>query len=124
LEIPASDPLVLIDFYATVFGWQFEKWGAQDYWVIRTGDEQTGINGGLVRRQGFAPTTDTPVNAAVPLIGVWDCRATHAAALAAGARETLPVTPVPGVGTLAYFQDPDNNHFGIIEPTMAPPSAG
>lgn len=29
---------------------------------------------------------------------------------------SMPVTPMPGVGTLAYLKDPDGNMFGIIEP--------
>lgn len=122
VEIHASDPDTLRTFYESVFGWTFEKWGEADYWVITTGDEELGINGGLLPRQGPPPAPDAPVNGFVPVIGVDDCAAYHRRALAAGASETIPVTQMPGVGILAYFRDPDGNHFGIIEPTMAPPA--
>ena len=120
-EIHASDPAALIDFYGQVFGWTFEKFGEADYWIIMTGDEEMGINGGLLPRQGPAPQPGGAVSASVPVIGVSDCSGYHDRAMAAGATETMPVTSMPGVGTMAYFQDPDGNHFGIIEPTMPPP---
>jgi uncharacterized protein len=103
-----------------VFGWTFEKYPGVDYWIIMTGDEPLGINGGLLPRRGPAPQPGAAVSASVPVIGVSDCSQYHEWAMAAGATETMPVTSMPGVGTLAYFQDPDGNHFGIIEPTMPP----
>jgi predicted enzyme related to lactoylglutathione lyase len=51
-EIHASEPQRLIDFYSEVFGWRFERWGEVPYWVISTGDEDMGINGGLTPRAG------------------------------------------------------------------------
>ena len=53
-EIHAETPERAMEFYSGVFGWEFSKWeGTQDYWLITTGpDEEPGINGGLVRRQG------------------------------------------------------------------------
>ena len=53
-EIHAADPERAVNFYQTLFGWTFQKWeGPMDYWLIVTGpDDQRGINGGLVRRQG------------------------------------------------------------------------
>ena len=120
-EIHASDPAALIAFYEAVFDWSFERWGEVEYWVIMTGDEPMGVNGGLVPRQGPPPASDAPVSGAVPVIGVGDCAQYHRRALQAGAAQTMPVTEMPGVGTMAYFRDPDGNHFGIIEPTMAPP---
>jgi uncharacterized protein len=119
-EIHASDPAALIGFYGQVFGWTFEKYPGVDYWIIMTGDEPLGINGGLLPRRGPAPQPGAAVSASVPVIGVSDCSQYHERAMAAGATETMPVTSMPGVGTLAYFQDPDGNHFGIIEPTMPP----
>ena len=53
-EIHAGDPERAVNFYRTLFGWTFQKWeGPMDYWLVMTGpDDQPGINGGLVRRQG------------------------------------------------------------------------
>ena len=56
------------------------------------------------------------------VIGVDDCQAFYDKCISAGATEQMPVTHMPGVGTLAYFKDPDHNIFGIIEPEMDPPT--
>jgi Phage integrase family len=50
-EIPAKKPERAIQFYEKVFGWKFDRWnGLMEYWTIRTGDSQPGINGGLMTR--------------------------------------------------------------------------
>src|SRR5918992_5552707 len=53
-EVPADDPERASAFYKDVFGWQFQKWeGPMEYWMVTTGpNEQPGINGGMLRRQG------------------------------------------------------------------------
>ncbi len=119
-EIHASDPQRLIDFYSEVFGWNFERWGEIPYWVITTGDEDMGINGGLTQRRGPPPAADAPINGNVFVVGVADCQASFNAALRAGGSEALPVTDMPGVGIMAYVKDPDGNVFGMIAPTMPP----
>lgn len=119
-EIHASDPQRLIDFYSEVFDWHFERWGDVPYWVITTGEEEMGINGGLTQRQGRAPAGDAPINGNVFVVGVAHCQGSFDAALAACGTQALPVTDMPGVGIMAYVKDPDGNVFGIIEPTMPP----
>ncbi len=115
-EIHATDPGVLRTFYQEVFGWTFQKWGEAEYWVINTGDEPDGVNGGLTVRSG-APAADGGVNAYVAVIGVGDCQGYFDRAVAAGAAAVaMPPTAMPGVGVLAYLKDPDGNLFGIIEP--------
>lgn len=122
-EIHATDPRLLQNFYGEVFGWTFQKWGDIDYWVITTGDEDMGINGGLVPRNGPASSSHAPISAAIMVIGVGDCQEYYDRSIAAGATEQMPVTYMPGVGTMAYFKDPDHNMYGIIEPEM-PPAGG
>ena len=53
-EIHAGDPERAINFYEKLFGWTFQKWeGPMPYWLVITGpDDQRGINGGLIKRQG------------------------------------------------------------------------
>jgi predicted enzyme related to lactoylglutathione lyase len=116
-ELQASDPAALQVFYAAVFGWTFEKWGDQDYWVISTGDEEMGINGGLLARTGPPPPDDAPITGTTLVIGVADCQAHLDRAIAAGAHVALARTEVPGVGFMAYAKDPDGNLFGILEPS-------
>src|SRR5262249_54248258 len=63
-EIHAEDLQRASRFYSSVFGWKIEKWGQQDYWLIKTGEAgQPGIDGGLLPRRGPAPGEQSPVNA-------------------------------------------------------------
>jgi predicted enzyme related to lactoylglutathione lyase len=115
-EIHATDPEASRDFYEQVFGWAFQKWGDQPYWMIFTGEDGApGINGGLVPRQGGAPATGAPVNGFVVTVDVDDLDATLEAALKIGGEIRLPRMPVPGVGWLAYLADPDGNLFGVMQ---------
>lgn len=120
-EIHAGDPERAVEFYTTVFGWKFERWGEVPYWVISTG-EGTGIDGGLVQRQGPAPEGSAPVHGFVNTIDVADLDATFAAVLKAGGIEALPKSPVPGVGWLAYAKDTEGNIFGMMQPDENAPA--
>ncbi|UUZ55878.1 VOC family protein [Massilia sp. H-1] len=73
-EIHASNPQAAIAFYASLFGWTFNKWEGGDYWMIHTGpDEQPGINGGLMPRRGDLPYPPlAAVNAFVITVDVDD----------------------------------------------------
>jgi predicted enzyme related to lactoylglutathione lyase len=115
-EIHASDPAALRTFYETVFGWKFEQWGEVPYWIITTGDEDLGINGGMLPRQGPPPSGDQSVNAFVAIVGVQDVEKDLERAVGAGATVTMPVTAVPGIGWTAYIKDPDGNLLGLIQP--------
>ncbi len=115
-EIHASEPERARRFYETVFGWQFQQWGDQPYWVIRTGDSQPGIDGGMLPRQGPPPASDGPVNASPLTMGVDDLDAYLARALEAGGTLALPRQGVPKIGWLAYVKDTEGNLFGILEP--------
>jgi predicted enzyme related to lactoylglutathione lyase len=120
-EIHASEPQALIDFYSTVFGWRFQRFGEMEYWSIMTVDPADDdhlyhINGGLTRRMGPAPEATAPVHGYVNVLGVGDAQATWDSAVAAGAGEALPLNDIPGVGIVGYLKDPDGNIFGIIQP--------
>ena len=115
-EIHASKPQALIDFYAGLFGWSFNKWEGGDYWMIHTGpDDQPGINGGLMPRRGDVPAALAAVNAFVITVDVDNVDTVLAAARRAGGSVALPKMPVPGIGWLAYLKDPDGNTFGVMQ---------
>ena len=113
-EVHASDPERAITFYATVFEWNFERWGAKPYWLINTG-HGPGIDGGLVPRQGPPPKNDAPVNAFPITLGVTDLDRTTRQVEQAGGEIVVPKSPIPGVGWLAYCKDTEGNLFGIME---------
>jgi len=115
-EIHAADPERSREFYEQVFGWGFQQWGEQPYWVVITGEDGTlGIDGGLVPRRGDLPDRGAPVNSFVATVDVVDLDATIDAVEKAGGEVRVPRTPVPHVGWLAYVADPDGNLFGLME---------
>lgn len=109
-ELAADDPERAVKFYSSVFGWKFEKWGGPfDYWVITTGtDPEPGIDGGMARRQ---PGRSGPNTIAVPSLDDFLKKV-----VAAGGNVVQPKGPIPGIGWYASFDDPEGNHFGMLEP--------
>jgi hypothetical protein len=100
----------LREFYESVFGWKFTKWGGfVDYRPINTGSpDEPGINGGLVRRESkrvFSPNTInvSSIDESPDKIGE------------IGGKILMPKTTIAGVGYPAYFKDPEGNVFGVIE---------
>jgi uncharacterized protein len=116
-EIHADNPDRAIQFYAGLFGWQFQKWdGPMPYWLVTTGpDSEPGINGGLMKRMGPPPADMQAVNAYVCTTIVPNLDASVEKALATGGTIALPKMPVPGVGWLAYVKDTEGNILGVME---------
>ena len=115
-EIHADDPARAIAFYNAIFGWEFSQWGGQEYWLIKTGPaEEPGINGGLLPRRGDRPQPGQAVNAYVCTAMVESLDKTIADVDANGGLTALAKMPVPGVGWLAYFHDPEGNIFGAMQ---------
>lgn len=108
-EIPADKVDRAVKFYSDVFGWKIEKWGPQDYWLIKTGEEgQPGIDGALMKRE--APTTSTVNTVAVPLLDEYLTKVTKS-----GGKVITSKTTIPGVGYFAYCQDTEGNTFGVLQ---------
>ena len=116
-EIHADNPERAIQFYAGLFGWQFQKWdGPMPYWLITTGpDSEPGINGGLVKRMGPPPADMQAVNAYVCTTMVPNLDASVDKALNTGGTLALPKMPIPGVGWLAYVKDTEGNILGMMQ---------
>jgi uncharacterized protein len=116
-EIHADDPARAITFYENVFGWQFSKWdGPQDYWMVKTGEpDQPGIDGGLMRRMGGAPTDGQAVNSYVCTVMTSAVDDDVNKAMTSGGSVALPKMAVPGIGWLAYIKDTEGNLFGVMQ---------
>ncbi|HKR10663.1 MAG TPA: VOC family protein [Pyrinomonadaceae bacterium] len=114
-EIHAADPERAVSFYKSLFDWQFQKWeGPMDYWMVITGpDDQPGINGGLVRRQG--EIDGQAVIAYVCTVDVADVDAAANTATSNGGQVVVPKMPIPGVGWLVYCKDTEGNIFGMMQ---------
>jgi predicted enzyme related to lactoylglutathione lyase len=110
-EIGLDDAERALSFYREVFGWQARKWeGPEDYWLLDTGDEGPGINGGLYRRhEGMR------FNAHVNTIDVPSVEDYLARVESAGGKAVTKKITLPGVGYLAYCEDTEGNTFGIMQ---------
>ncbi len=112
-EIPADNPDRAIRFYSEIFGWKFQKWeGPMEYWLVQTGEEQKGIDGGLMRRRipGASTVNTVEVTSVDDSIRNIESK---------GGTTVVPKMPIPGVGYLAYCNDPEGNMFGIMQPDPA-----
>jgi uncharacterized protein len=107
-EVPADRPERAIAFYEQVFGWRFRKWeGPSPYWLVQTGAEGPGFDGGLLARQD-------PAQGTVNTVSVPSCDDLLKVE-SAGGRTVAPKEGVPGVGWLAYCADSEGNTFGIMQ---------
>lgn len=107
-EIPANQPEALTQFYASLFGWKFQKASipGPEYWLCDSGSEGPGINGAIMQRVN-------PQQPWMNYIDVDDIDAILAKATSMGAVVALPKTAIPGVGAYAAVIDPQGNIFGL-----------
>jgi predicted enzyme related to lactoylglutathione lyase len=114
-EIHAAEPERAVRFYSELLGWQFTKWdGPMEYWMVVTGTEGPGINGGLIKRQHPISGNDGVI-AYVCTVEVDNLDKYFARGLELGGSVALPKMPVPGVGWLAYLKDTEGNVFGLMQ---------
>lgn len=107
-EFSAVDMDRAMKFWASAFGWKFEKWAGMDYYAVKTGpDDQPGIDGGLTPREKD--------NQVVNNIEVADIDATLEAIVRHGGRVLVAKSEIPGVGHYAIFADTEDNTFSIMK---------
>jgi predicted enzyme related to lactoylglutathione lyase len=105
-EIPISDPERAAAFYRKVFDWRIEKWaGPMEYWMVTTGTDGPGIDGGLMKRSG--PVTNT--------VGVDSLDSAIAAVKNAGGKVVAEKASIPTVGYFAHCEDTEGNLFGLMQ---------
>jgi predicted enzyme related to lactoylglutathione lyase len=113
-EIHAGDPDKAIAFYRSLFGWEFTRWNSEiEYWLVKTGEGQPGIDGGLVRRRG--EIDGTAVIAYVCTVDVASVDDAAKRAVELGGEVVVPKMPIPGVGWLVYAKDTEGNIFGCMQ---------
>jgi len=115
-EIHAENPERAMGFYNKLFGWKFTKFegGEMPYWLIKTGEGEPGIDGGLHPRMGSL-IPDAPVIAYVCTMMVSELDAMMTKALSLGGTTAVPRMPIPGMGWLAYAKDTEGNIFGMMQ---------
>jgi hypothetical protein len=110
--VNADDVAAAQRFYREVFGWRFTAWGAPDFFRISTADgELPGPIGALQKRRDLVPGGRPGVELTV---AVDDVDQVCVASIAAGGRVLMAKTVVPGVGELAFVQDPSGIAIGAM----------
>ena len=121
-EIHVNDIERAKKFYGEVFGWAFQDWGAfagmPYYGVLTGGENEPGINGGLMLRQSAQPEAGQGVNAYVCTMGVADYDATEAKIVQNGGGVAIPKTALTGMAWQGYYFDTEGNTFGIHQPDV------
>jgi predicted enzyme related to lactoylglutathione lyase len=107
-EIPVDDPDRAEQFYATVFGWTFQRYpGAPQYYgMATTGDTDPGINGALFQRGDDSETTLT--------MSVDSIEDATASIRAAGGKVVQDKTAIPSMGWFATCEDTEGNKIGLF----------
>jgi predicted enzyme related to lactoylglutathione lyase len=111
--IHADDVARCRRFYEAVFGWRFEPWGPPEFYLVHTGsDEHPGVQGLLHKRQ--EPRGAGGPNCFECTIAVDDLDAVTAAVEPHGGRIIMSKAPIPTVGVLTKFTDPEGNIVGAM----------
>ena len=113
-DISADEPQRAISFYRDVFGWNIEKWdGPVDYWLVSTGSDEPGIDGGIAQRKENEATIMT-----ISVVSIDDALQRIERA---GGTVIQPKTSIQKVGYVAYCRDTENNIFAIMEEDASAP---
>ncbi len=120
-EIYAQDLERAKNFYATVFGWEYQKWdfGGQVYWGILTAPQDSkepGINGGLMKRPSQDPKGGEAVIGYCCTVEVVNIDETISKIEKASGTLALAKMAIPGMAWQAYYKDTEGNIFGIHQP--------
>ena len=109
-ELGAVDPARAVEFYKNVFGWEGQKWGAEDYWLMKTGSSpEPGIDGAILRNKDSQPRTVNSIQ--VSSIEEYASKVEQN-----GGQVVVPKMTIPTVGYVAYGKDTEGNLFGIFQP--------
>jgi len=114
LEIPAGDTAKAREFWGSLFGWEFEQYGAGEYYMTRFSETTGGaISGAEGDKRGMLVYLDVDdINTALGRVGE----------LGGKSGEALPV---PGMGWFATCTDNEGNEFGLwqTDPNAPTPDA-
>ncbi len=106
-ELPANDAVALTNFFSSVFGWSFQQFGNDPYFLTTANAKDgVGIGGAIMQRRD-------PQQPLVNSIEVENIDAMIPVIEANGGRIVVPRMAVPSVGYLAYFMDPESNIHGL-----------
>ncbi len=118
-EIQVDNPERATEFYTKVFGWSFQRWGEQQYWMLMTAEKDSkepGINGGLLVRPCKTPPEACGTNAYVCTMQVENFDQIAKKIEEAGGKVAMPKFALAGMAWQGYFIDTEGNTFGVHQP--------
>ena len=105
IEFSAKDREEAGKFYSEAFGWQVQQIPDMNYATYETGE---GVGGGL------NPVSDEyPAGTVAVYIGTDDIEASLKKVEELGGKTVVPKMEVPGMGWMAFFNDPTGNMVGL-----------
>lgn len=117
MELNTSDVEAAQKFYKAIFGWKYNKMKMEDgsVYIGFSGDGE-GIGGGMQKNPNpGAPSSWTGY------VGVASVKKTIAKVEKNGGKVILPEMPIPNMGSLAIFTDPQGAVFAVWQPAMKAP---
>lgn len=112
-EIQSTNPQREVDFYKSVFGWEFSK--DENLPIEYYRFEGAGIGGAILKRPTDTPPTMQGTNAFNCSFQVEDFDTCAKVIVEKGGQIAMPKFAIPGQSYNGYFLDPDNNVFGVFE---------
>ena len=110
-EFPVDNPARAVDFFSKVFGWEFQRWGEEEYYLTTGGpQDQPGIGGAIMKK-------NDPQHPVTTTIGVDSIDEAIVSIEQNGGVVVVPKQPVGDMGFLAYFRDPEGVIHGLWEVT-------
>jgi uncharacterized protein len=112
-EIFVKDGAKATEFYTKLFGWHASPSQIPDVTLVLTGPAGA-LEGAIV---ALGDKKDKPARAPTTVLymNFDDIAAKLAEAVKLGATVTLPVTEIPGVGSVAKIADLDGNEVGLFQ---------
>lgn len=106
-EIPTDHPEKSMNFFKNIFGWDYQKYGDEDYWMVKTGEHgEHGIDGAIMKKRD-------PKQTVVNSIDVESIDKTSEEIEKAGGKIVVPKSAVPQMGWFCMFKDLDGNVHGL-----------
>ena len=107
-DIPIDDPERASAFYGAALGWNVERWGPVEYWILTVGREEPGAEGAMIPREDSS-------DGVVVYFSVADIDAAMTRVEEQGGILVTDKTPIPAVGWSAHVRDTEGNLIGLFQ---------
>ena len=110
-EISAKDGKAIQSFYSKLFDWKIDANNPMNYGMVSP-EGQGGIGGGIFQAQDGMPAYVTFY------VHVDELQPYLDKAEKLGGKTIMPPTPIPDVGSVALFADPEGHCIGLFKGSL------